>query len=216
MASANSLEAECNVGLVLHHLQPLRHQKLWISMAPPCHGLGTHRKKKNQTITLGPIQGLVLRLKSWEMSVFCKIKEQSYPCPCQTSTACTMFSCSDINSLTPSHDPSSLQNVLPTRLQRYVLIPFNSGKHFSLPFYFYQYHNSIPRVFHPAYATGQINTTMKWNIDKLNFGEIKNFCSSKDIIKRGEKLQKIYMHYINLTKNLYLEFFKSAIHNKKG
>lgn len=58
-ASANSLDPESNLGLVLHHLQPLRPQKLYISTVPPCHRLGTSIKnrERNQTGTLDSIQG---------------------------------------------------------------------------------------------------------------------------------------------------------------
>ena len=51
------------------------------------------------------------------------------------------------------------------------------------------------------------------NNDTLNYNKIKNFCSSKDIIKKVKNNPQnwgSYLQYIYLTKDQYPEFLKNS------
>lgn len=126
MTSANSLDPESNLSMVLHHLQPLRLQKLWISTAPPCHTLGTSIKKREKSnhnsglypgsclevkvvenVSLLQNEGVIMPLPAWDLCSLFRVVLLHYKLPAPKSWPCWFLWCSSPLPLKVS--PHSLQ-----------------------------------------------------------------------------------------------------------
>lgn len=64
-----------------------------------------------------------------------------------------------------------------------------------------------------SYIWHQKQKTQKKQIDKMDLSRIKNFCASKDIIKKWKdnpKNGKIYLQIMDLLRDGYLQYIKSS------